>query len=49
MNLLQHALRQHGVGYLDESGDIGAVYVVGLLTLAAVFHAGVMNIRHDML
>jgi hypothetical protein len=25
------------------------VYIVGLLALTAVFHAGMVNIRHDML
>ncbi|SUI62928.1 Uncharacterised protein [Serratia quinivorans] len=49
MRRLQHALCQHGVGNLDESSDIGTLYVVGLLALTAVFHAGLMNIRHDML
>ena len=42
-----HALSQHGIGNLDEAGDIGALDVVDPAVFLAIVHAGMMNILHD--
>lgn len=46
--LLDHALRQHGVCNLDESGDVGSVDITHLAVLAfAVVDAGLVDAAHD--
>ena len=47
--VLDNALRQHGVSHFDEPGDVGATNVVSLLSLTAVFNTGVVNVEHDVM
>src|SRR5690606_8346448 len=44
---LNDALGQHGVGNLDEAGDVGALDVVDAAVFLAVGDAGVVDGLHD--
>jgi 1-acyl-sn-glycerol-3-phosphate acyltransferase len=41
------ALGEHGVGDLDEAGHVGALHVVDVVAVLAVFHARRVNALHD--
>src|SRR5262245_18316963 len=46
---LHHAAGEHGVGDLQEPGDVGALHVVHLLAArAAVLHAALVDAAHDV-
>src|SRR3989344_4015249 len=46
---LDNSLVNHGIGYLHESGDIRAVYIIHkTIFLASVFHATFVNSPHDL-
>jgi len=45
---LDDALSHHGVSYLHEAGDVGALHVVDVaVSLLAIFHAVLVDIVHD--
>src|SRR6185436_8016252 len=44
---LHDAVREHGVGDLDEAAEVGALYVVYPVAVAAMLHALVVNVLHD--
>ncbi len=46
---LNDALRQHGVGDFHETGDVGALNVVGMLIVAAVLDTGVVDVQHNVM
>ena len=48
LDVLENAVREHGIRDLDEAADIRALDVVDEVALSSVLDAGAVNILHDV-